>query len=193
MALKPKASIRWPAGGGRNPGVQLPTSGSEPPRRWPPRFAGQQSHGRATAVRPTTCIGPWSFLLTTVCRSRLPSAKPADLVPRSAPDDDHAGSANPPHRWAFDTLKSPQRIEVLVTRVLFRPGQPHGIALANASRMTRPSLKVIFTALPEVAHHATGQGRMFIMPVRPDQIVQAVEELLNTPLVPSPERTRLTK
>ena len=94
---------------------------------------------------------------------------------------------------AFDALRSPQRIEVLVTRVLFRPGQPHGIALANAARMTQPSLKVIFTALPEVAHHATGQGRMFIMPVQPDQIVQAVEELLNIPLVPSPERTRLTK
>ena len=94
---------------------------------------------------------------------------------------------------AFDALRSPQRIEVLVTRVLFRPGQPHGIALASVARMTRPSLKVILTTLPEVAHHATDQGRMFIMPVQPDQIVQAVEELLNTPLVPSPERACLTK
>jgi DNA-binding NtrC family response regulator len=82
---------------------------------------------------------------------------------------------------AFDALRSAQCIEILVTQVLFRPGQPHGIALANAARMTRPSLKVIFTALPEVAHHAKDQGRVFIVPVHPDQIVQAIEEMLNTP------------
>jgi hypothetical protein len=81
----------------------------------------------------------------------------------------------------FDALRSPQRVEVLVTRVLFRPGQPHGIALAAAARIRRSSLKVIFTALPEVAHHAKDEGRVFIMPAHPDEVAQAVEDMLNTP------------
>lgn len=82
---------------------------------------------------------------------------------------------------AFDALISSRRIEVLVTRISFEPGKPHGIALAGAARMTRPSLKVLFTALPEVAHHAKDEGRVLTVPVHPDEIAQAVEEMLNTP------------
>ena len=87
---------------------------------------------------------------------------------------------------AFDALRSARRIEALVTRVAFRPGQPHGTALAGAARITRPSVKVIFTALPEVADLANDHGRVLIMPVRPDQVAQAIEELLNPPPAPDP-------
>jgi DNA-binding NtrC family response regulator len=80
----------------------------------------------------------------------------------------------------FDALTSARHVEVLVTRVLFRPG-PHGIALANAARITRPSLKVIFTASPEFAYHAQGEGRVFTMPVHPAEIAQAVQDMLSTP------------
>lgn len=79
----------------------------------------------------------------------------------------------------FDALRSPRRIEVLVTRILFQPGRPHGLSLAAAARMSRPSVKVIFIASKEMAHHAAGADRVFVMPVSLDQIVQAVEELLN--------------
>jgi DNA-binding NtrC family response regulator len=79
---------------------------------------------------------------------------------------------------AFDALRRAEIVEVLVTRVRFSPGQPHGLALAAAARMTRPSLDVIFTAIPEMAHHVYGEGRVIIMPVDPVVVVQAIEGLL---------------
>lgn len=85
---------------------------------------------------------------------------------------------------AFDALRNCGWIDVLVTRVAFPPGQPHGIALAGAARINRPSLKVIFLARPDVAHEVMDESRVLIMPVSPDQVVQAVEELLNAPPTP---------
>lgn len=75
---------------------------------------------------------------------------------------------------AFDALSSPQRIEALVTKVVFGPNQPHGIALAHAGRARRPMLKVIFAAGREEAAHIESEGTVFLMPVHPDRIVQAV-------------------
>lgn len=72
----------------------------------------------------------------------------------------------------FGALISSQGVEVLVTRIRFQPGQPRGVALAAAARMTRPMLKVTFVALPEVACHAKDEGRVFAMPVHPDNIAQ---------------------
>lgn len=84
---------------------------------------------------------------------------------------------------AFDALSSPRRVEILVTRLLFQPGRPHGLALAGAARMTRPLLKTIFLVRPDVLHHVADEDRVLVTPVSPDLVVQVVEELLNAPPV----------
>src|SRR5271157_3968007 len=63
-------AMRSPAGGGWNPGVRPPTSGSAPPRRWQPQSAGSRSRGLAAAVRSATCNAPLSFRPRSVVRSR---------------------------------------------------------------------------------------------------------------------------
>ena len=59
---------RLAAGGNR--GIQPPTFGSGPPRRRQSHSAGQQSHGRADAVRSASCSGPLSFLPRSADRNR---------------------------------------------------------------------------------------------------------------------------
>jgi DNA-binding NtrC family response regulator len=87
---------------------------------------------------------------------------------------------------AFDVLQTSEHIDVLVTQIVFGPGKPHGLALTGAARSIRPSLKVIFTALPEVANHALNEGRVLIMPVDPGDVVRAVEDLLGSHPVHAP-------
>ncbi len=79
---------------------------------------------------------------------------------------------------ALDALSSAERIEVLITRVQFPAGKPHGVALANMARLRRRDLKVIFAALPEVAHHAEGLGTVLVVPVKPEQIAETVHRVL---------------
>jgi DNA-binding response OmpR family regulator len=55
---------------------------------------------------------------------------------------------------AVDALRNAQTVELLITRVNFPPGSPHGVSLANMARrnMARskiPNLKVLFIARPE--------------------------------------------
>jgi hypothetical protein len=82
---------------------------------------------------------------------------------------------------AFDALKGPASVDVLVTRDQFRPGQPPGVALARVAHVGRHALKVIFTAQPETTEYIQDYGRVFPTPVPPDLIVQAVEDLLGAP------------
>ncbi|MFL5279980.1 MAG: hypothetical protein ACJ8AW_03040 [Rhodopila sp.] len=79
---------------------------------------------------------------------------------------------------AYDVLKGATRIEVLVTRVVFPPNQPHGGALAVVAGLRRPSLKTIILTQPEVADRVHIGDYRFSMPVEPDEVVQAVETLL---------------
>jgi DNA-binding NtrC family response regulator len=82
---------------------------------------------------------------------------------------------------AYDALKHPQRAEVVVTSIRFPANQPHGLGVFRAARLSRPSLKVIFIGSPEDAEYVEDEGTVFTIPVRPDQIVQAVEEILTPP------------
>jgi DNA-binding NtrC family response regulator len=80
---------------------------------------------------------------------------------------------------AWDALKSGHRVEVLVTRIQFAAKKPHGVALATWTRANRPSVHVVFVALPELQVHATGVGTFMAMPVAPAEVVTTVERLLD--------------
>jgi DNA-binding NtrC family response regulator len=80
---------------------------------------------------------------------------------------------------ATEALQAAQRIEVLITRVRFPEGQPHGVALARMARMKRPGVKVLFVALPELRAHTEDVGEFLPMSVSPAEIVEAVERMLS--------------
>jgi DNA-binding NtrC family response regulator len=80
---------------------------------------------------------------------------------------------------AWNALGSANRIEVLITRVRFEPGKPHGIALARWARSSRPSVRVLFTALPEYEKHTGGLGEFLALPVEVGKVVETVAGMLD--------------
>ena len=81
---------------------------------------------------------------------------------------------------ALDALDTAQTIEVLVTRVRFASGQPHGIALARMARIKRPGIRVLFVARPEFAVDAAGLGTFMARPVSVADVAEAVGRLLHS-------------
>jgi DNA-binding response OmpR family regulator len=75
---------------------------------------------------------------------------------------------------AWDAIVPP--VELLITRIQFAAGKPHGIALASRAR-TR-GIKVLFVALPQYAKDAEGLGAFLPMPVSPSVVVAAVQQLI---------------
>jgi DNA-binding response OmpR family regulator len=47
---------------------------------------------------------------------------------------------------AWNALEAAHLVEILVTRVNFGEGKPHGIALARSARFRRPTVQVLFVA-----------------------------------------------
>jgi DNA-binding NtrC family response regulator len=82
---------------------------------------------------------------------------------------------------AWTALEAVARTEVLVTRVEFPPGRSNGLALANMSRSKRPQIRVLFTALPRHAEAVEGVGVFMALPVRAEEVAEAVERLLEEP------------
>ena len=76
-------------------------------------------------------------------------------------------------------------LAVLVTRVLFGPGKPHGVALALMVRTKRPGAKVVFVALKETEPYTEGLGVFLPMPFNPDILVATVSRLLKSPDPPA--------
>lgn len=80
---------------------------------------------------------------------------------------------------AFDALKAAQTVELLITRVRFPEGTPHGIALARLAQSRRPGLKILFTARPDMDEFTEGLGELILHPVRIPDLVNAATKLLN--------------
>ena len=55
---------------------------------------------------------------------------------------------------ALAALEAAQWLELLITRVIFPPGQPNGVALAIMARVKKPGVKVLFAALPETREYS---------------------------------------
>jgi DNA-binding response OmpR family regulator len=79
---------------------------------------------------------------------------------------------------AWDALNGAQRIEILVTRIQFAAGTPHGIALARSARARSPGLRVLFVALPQFKGDAEGLGMFLPLPARVPEIAEAIGRML---------------
>ena len=79
---------------------------------------------------------------------------------------------------AIDALKTLQRAELLITRMQFGLGQPHGVSLGLMARQRKPSIQLLFTTSIELAGHAKDLGEVLITPVSIPDLVAAVDRLL---------------
>jgi hypothetical protein len=66
-----------------------------------------------------------------------------------------------------------------VTRVQFGEGMPYGVALARRARDARPTIRVLFVALPEFQSDVEGLGVLLPRPVSVPQVAEAVERMLS--------------
>ena len=80
---------------------------------------------------------------------------------------------------ALAAIEQSDPATMLITRVQFPAGMPHGIALAQMVQMKRPAMKVLITGKPQFAEHAQDVGTFLPHPVRSAQVVAAVDGLLN--------------
>ena len=79
---------------------------------------------------------------------------------------------------ALDALGRAHDIELLITRVRFGLGKPHGISLALMARHRRPKIKLIFTALPEYEAEAIKMGAFLPLPIDIPELLTVVDGLL---------------
>ena len=80
---------------------------------------------------------------------------------------------------ALTALEHASQLELLITRVEYEPGQPHGIALARMARSRRPQVKVLFVALMEHEDRTAGLGEFLEMPSEPQDVVKKVIYMLD--------------
>ena len=73
------------------------------------------------------------------------------------------------------------QIEVLITRIVFGTGQPHGVALARMARVQHPGVKVLFVARPELLAHTEGVGEFLPTWAATTDIVATVDRMLSEP------------
>ena len=59
---------------------------------------------------------------------------------------------------ALNDIQAGQPVDVLITRVTFPEGSPHGVSLALVLRAKYPGLKVVFAARAERIEHTEGIG-----------------------------------
>ena len=75
---------------------------------------------------------------------------------------------------ALNDIQAGQPVDVLVTRVTFPEGSPHGVSLALVLRAKYPGLKVVFAARAERIEHTEGIGELIPHPVDLEKLVAAV-------------------
>jgi hypothetical protein len=67
---------------------------------------------------------------------------------------------------------------MLITRVAFREGMPHGVSLALMARADHRHIKILFLARPEMTGYTEGVGEVLIMPALAEDVVAKVREVL---------------
>jgi DNA-binding NtrC family response regulator len=82
---------------------------------------------------------------------------------------------------AIDAFKAAPHFDVLITRVKFRSGMPHGVSLASMARFQRPGLNVLFVGVPERREYTDGLGEFLSAPVTAHGVVAMVGRMLAEP------------
>ena len=80
---------------------------------------------------------------------------------------------------AIDALEAAQRIELLITRVRFPEGTPHGVSLASMALMKKPGVRVLFVAREENREHTEGLGEFLAVPMTGPELMMAVKRILS--------------
>ena len=70
--------------------------------------------------------------------------------------------------------------DILITRVRFPIGQPNGVALARMARMKRPSIKLVFTVVPEYVEYTEELGETVTAPIDIPELVAAVGRIAHS-------------
>ena len=90
---------------------------------------------------------------------------------------DVAAFADPMVAW--DALNLSSAVEILVTRVQFASGKPHGIALGRWARTNCPNVRIMFVALPEFETDIGDLGVLLPRPVSVAEVAEAVGLMLS--------------
>ncbi|HTI80836.1 MAG TPA: hypothetical protein VL614_10360 [Acetobacteraceae bacterium] len=98
----------------------------------------------------------------------------ADATVSALTADGHDALAVHDPMTALALLGQATEIELLVASTYFGEGKPTGTSLALMTKLSRPNLKVIFTADPELVPLLEDIGRVIVDPITPACIVDAV-------------------
>jgi len=77
---------------------------------------------------------------------------------------------------ALDALETAP-FGILIIRVRFPIEQPNGVAVARMARMKRPSIKLVFTVMPEYVEYAEELGEIVTAPVDIPELVATVGKI----------------
>jgi DNA-binding response OmpR family regulator len=87
-------------------------------------------------------------------------------------------TAFPSSMSAWEAVKR-QDVDLLITDVRLRQGEPNGLALALAARSEKPERKVLFLSFDaDDAQYTAGVGDLLRMPVTPSDLVTRSQSLL---------------
>jgi DNA-binding response OmpR family regulator len=79
---------------------------------------------------------------------------------------------------AWDALNNGPGVDILVTRVRFPKGNPHGVALAHNARANHPDIGILFAASQEMRHHIIGIGEFLAMPAGMPEVLARIEAMV---------------
>jgi DNA-binding NtrC family response regulator len=80
---------------------------------------------------------------------------------------------------AWDALSENCLADMLITRIRFPVGIPHGVALARRAHTNRQQIRVVFTAAPEMAPYTDGLGVLLPTPISPTEVAKSVSDILS--------------
>ena len=78
---------------------------------------------------------------------------------------------------AWGILKQ-ARFKLLITRVAFPAGMPHGVALAAMALTRQSASRVVFVGSPENQHYVNELGDFFPLTMPVSEIVEAINRFL---------------
>lgn len=87
---------------------------------------------------------------------------------------------------ALAALEQSRRTELLITRIRFRLGIPHGISLALMAHSRRHVSRILFVALPEYRGLADGIGEFLEWPVAASTVAKAAKRIISQESVSPP-------